>query len=211
MWLGTGAHLPRCNHAFGQTQSSRTFSVHRRSLATQYTSFRCRRDRARLSSTSARRLVVASAIARAALTPETWRRVRFDANGLVPAIVQEVETNQVLMLAYMNREALTETLRTGRAVFYSRSRQALWRKGDTSGQVQWVQELVFDCDMDTVLLRVKQTGVACHTGRYSCFWQRVSPTGQTEEALPVLIDPHTLYGRSTEADPVQRQPDTVDP
>jgi phosphoribosyl-AMP cyclohydrolase len=131
--------------------------------------------------------------ATAALTPETWRRVRFDASGLVPAIVQESETGQVLMLAYMNREALTETLHTGRAVFYSRSRQALWRKGDTSGQVQWVQELFFDCDMDAVLVRVKQVGVACHTGRYSCFWQRITSSGQTEEALPVLIDPEELY------------------
>ncbi|BAM82234.1 histidine biosynthesis bifunctional protein HisIE [Cyanidioschyzon merolae strain 10D] len=129
------------------------------------------------------------------LTAETWRRVRFDAAGLVPAIVQDAETNQVLMLAYMNRDALSETLQSGRAVYYSRSRKALWRKGDTSGQVQWVRELYFDCDMDALLLRVKQVGVACHTGRYSCFWQRVAADGQTEEALPVLVEPQTLYGR----------------
>ena len=94
--------------------------------------------------------------------------IQFDAHGLVPVVVQE-ENNQVLMLAYMNREALEKTIETGAAWYYSRSRKKLWKKGETSGNVQRVQELSYDCDGDTLLLRVKQTGVACHTGSYSCF------------------------------------------
>jgi len=94
--------------------------------------------------------------------------IQFDAHGLVPVVVQE-ENNQVLMLAYMNREALEKTIETGAAWYYSRSRKKLWKKGETSGNVQRVQELSYDCDGDTLLLRVKQSGVACHTGSYSCF------------------------------------------
>ena len=89
--------------------------------------------------------------------------IQFDAHGLVPVVVQE-ENNQVLMLAYMNREALEKTIETGAAWYYSRSRKKLWKKGETSGNVQRVQELSYDCDGDTLLLRVKQTGVSCHTG-----------------------------------------------
>lgn len=94
--------------------------------------------------------------------------IQFDDRGLVPAIVQE-ENNQVLMLAYMNRESLEKTIETGFAWYYSRSRQKLWKKGETSGNVQRVKEISYDCDGDTILLRVKQSGVACHTGTYSCF------------------------------------------
>ena len=94
--------------------------------------------------------------------------VNFDEHGLVPVVVQE-ENNQVLMLAYMNRESLEKTMETGFAWYYSRSRKKLWKKGETSGSVQRVLELSYDCDGDTILLRVKQTGVACHTGTYSCF------------------------------------------
>lgn len=94
--------------------------------------------------------------------------IRFDAAGLVPAIVQD-ESGQVLMLAYMNLESLNKTLETGVTWFYSRSRESLWQKGETSGNVQRVKEISYDCDGDTLLIRVKQTGVACHMGTYSCF------------------------------------------
>ena len=120
--------------------------------------------------------------------------VVFDAAGLVPAIAQQHDSGEILMLAWMNREALAETLATGRVCYWSRSRQALWRKGETSGQVQRLVELRVDCDGDTLLLRVEQTGVACHTGRRSCFYRALRPDGTLEEILPVTADPETLYG-----------------
>lgn len=98
--------------------------------------------------------------------------VRFDDNGLVPAIVQDADTLEVLMLAYMNEESLRLTLAERRVVFWSRSRQALWRKGDTSGNTQHVESLAMDCDGDTLLVRVHQLGVACHTGSRTCFDDR---------------------------------------
>jgi phosphoribosyl-AMP cyclohydrolase len=121
------------------------------------------------------------------------QEVRFDADGLVPAIAQQHDTGEILMLAWMNRDALAETLATGRVCYWSRSRQALWRKGDTSGQVQRLVELRLDCDGDAVLVRVDQTGVACHTGRRSCFF-RVARDGAWHVDLPVLQDPEDLYG-----------------
>ena len=121
--------------------------------------------------------------------------VRFDAAGLVPAIAQQHDTGEVLMMAWMNREALRETLGSGRVCYWSRSRAALWRKGERSGQVQRLVELRVDCDGDTLLLRVDQTGVACHTGRRSCFYRVAHPDGRIEEVLPVERDPRDLYGR----------------
>ena len=109
--------------------------------------------------------------------------VKFDEQGLVPAIVQE-ESGQVLMLAYMNEESLKKTLETGYTWFYSRSRQKLWQKGETSGNVQQVKDIAYDCDGDTLLVRVHQTGVACHTGTYSCFSGR--RLGDSEKGLAVL-------------------------
>ena len=97
----------------------------------------------------------------------------FDANGLVPAIAQSDETGEVLMLAYMNAEAVRETLETGRVCYWSRSRARLWRKGESSGHVQHLVELRYDCDNDALLLRVRQTGPACHTNRRSCFFHAV--------------------------------------
>ena len=120
--------------------------------------------------------------------------VIFDANGLVPAIARQHDTGEVLMMAWMNREALAETLATGRVCYWSRTRGALWRKGETSGQAQRLIELRVDCDGDTLLLRVAQTGVACHTGRRSCFFRAVRPDGELEEILPVTVDPEALYG-----------------
>lgn len=105
-------------------------------------------------------------------TPAQLAAVKFDANGLVPAIVQAHDTGKVLMMAYMNAETLRLTMDEGRTVFWSRSRKEVWRKGDTSGEVQWVQQAAYDCDGDTLLFVVDQEGGgACHTGNYSCFFQ----------------------------------------
>lgn len=98
-------------------------------------------------------------------------RPKFDANGLIAAIAQDADSGEVLMLAWMNAEALQQTLATKRAVYFSRSRNQLWRKGDTSGHEQQVVEVRIDCDQDAVLLKVRQTGAACHTGRKSCFYR----------------------------------------
>jgi phosphoribosyl-AMP cyclohydrolase len=100
--------------------------------------------------------------------------LRFDDRGLIPAIVQDVENGQVLMIAWMNRESLGLTLSEGRTVFWSRSRRELWRKGETSGHVQHVEELRADCDGDVLLVRVHQVGAACHTGERSCFFRSLS-------------------------------------
>ena len=108
--------------------------------------------------------------------------VEFDEKGLVPAIIQE-ESGQVLMLAYMNRESLEKTIETGYTWFYSRSRGKLWNKGETSGNVQQVKEISYDCDGDTLLIRVHQTGVACHTGTYSCFSGRTIGEKTSEVAV----------------------------
>lgn len=99
--------------------------------------------------------------------------VRFNHDGLVPAIAQQYDTKEVLMMAWMNKQTLTETITTGRACYWSRSRQAFWRKGDTSGHSQHVKELYLDCDGDTILLMIDQTGAACHTGERSCFFQQL--------------------------------------
>lgn len=104
-------------------------------------------------------------------------RPKFDADGLVAAIAQDADTGEVLMLAWMNAEALEQTLATGRAVYWSRSRKELWRKGDTSGHEQHVVEVRVDCDQDAVLLKVRQTGAACHTGRRACFYRIATPVG----------------------------------
>ncbi len=93
--------------------------------------------------------------------------------GLIPAIIQDCVSGQVLMLAYMNKEALAKTIETGKTWFYSRSRQQLWMKGESSGHIQKVKEILYDCDEDSVLIKVEQTGVACHTGHYSCFFRNI--------------------------------------
>jgi phosphoribosyl-AMP cyclohydrolase len=107
------------------------------------------------------------------MEPLTIDELRFDERGLIPAVVQDAEGGDVLMVAWLNREALRRTLDEGRTVFWSRSRQGLWRKGDTSGHVQHVEELRVDCDADVVLVRVHQVGAACHTGERSCFFRRL--------------------------------------
>ena len=122
--------------------------------------------------------------------------LRFDERGLVTAIAQEVLTQRILMVAWMDREALEETARTGQAVYWSRSRRRLWRKGEESGNVQKVREIRTDCDGDVVLLKVEQVGgVACHTGRHSCFFNLLQD-GRWVVTDPVLTDPADLYRKS---------------
>jgi|SRR3712207_1118556 len=120
--------------------------------------------------------------------------IRFDARGLVAAVAQQHDSGEVLMLAWMNRDAVAETLETGRVCYWSRSRSALWRKGETSGQVQRLVEMRLDCDGDALLLLVDQTGVACHTGRRSCFY-RAARGGEWAEVAAPEMDPAALYGR----------------
>jgi len=122
--------------------------------------------------------------------------IRFDSDGLVPAVAQQHDTGEILMVAWMNRDAVRATLTEGRACYWSRSRATLWRKGETSGQVQLLRELRLDCDGDTVLLLVDQHGVACHTGRRSCFFRAWRDGGWVVIAEP-QIDPDTLYPQRT--------------
>ena len=119
--------------------------------------------------------------------------LNFDANGLVAAIAQQHDTGEVLMLAWMNKEAVTETLKSGYAHYYSRSRRKQWRKGESSGQVQKLTDFRVDCDGDAVLLLVEQTGVACHTGRHNCFF-RAPRAGALAEIAKAEVDPAKLYG-----------------
>jgi len=124
-------------------------------------------------------------------------QVRFDAHGLVPAIAQDRATQRVLMVAHMNREALSETLASGRAVYFSRSRQRIWRKGESSGHIQTVHEVRIDCDGDVILLQVTQAGgIACHTGRESCFYARWE-SEHWHVIDPVLKDPAEIYAPDT--------------
>lgn len=126
--------------------------------------------------------------------PTYLNDVRFDEKGLVPAIAQDAKTGKVLMMAWMNAESLRLTVEEGRAVYWSRSRQQLWRKGESSGHTQLLKELRIDCDGDTVLLQVEQLGgIACHTGRESCFYLR-QKSGRWETTDPVLREPSAIYG-----------------
>lgn len=122
--------------------------------------------------------------------------VKWDADGLVPVITQEHSTGDVLMFAWMNRQALAQTAASGQAVYFSRSRQRLWHKGEESGHIQKVHDMRLDCDNDVVLLKVTQLGhepgIACHTGRHSCFYQRYE-AGQWRSVEPVLKDPQAIY------------------
>ena len=117
--------------------------------------------------------------------------IKFDAQGLVPAIAQQHGSGEVLMMAYMDRDAVAETMRTGRVCYWSRSRKAPWRKGDTSGHIQQLVELRVDCDGDTLLVEVEQTGVACHTGRHNCFFRAIRDN-KLETIAPVEIDMATI-------------------
>ena len=125
---------------------------------------------------------------------ESWLdEVVFDSDGLIPAIAQEVGTGRLLMTAWMNREALAETVRSGRAVYWSRSRKRLWRKGEESGHVQQIRQVRLDCDGDVIMLEVEQVGgIACHTGHGRCFFRKLE-NGMWVEVEPVLKDPGKIY------------------
>ena len=127
--------------------------------------------------------------------PPLLHAIRFDAQGLVPCIAQQHDTGEVLMMAWMNAEAVAETLATGRVCYYSRSRKGLWRKGESSGQVQRLVDLRLDCDGDALLALVDQTGVACHTGRRSCFYFAMRD-GELAEITQPEVSPEQLYGAS---------------
>jgi len=128
------------------------------------------------------------------MTQLNWLdKIKWTSDGLVPAIAQEAVSGRVLMVAWMNREALLETAHTGRGVYWSRSRAKLWRKGEESGNVQKVSEIRLDCDQDVILLQIEQVGgIACHTGRHSCFYQRLE-NGEWSTVDPVLKDPKEMY------------------
>ena len=120
-------------------------------------------------------------------------QVKWDEQGLVPVIAQDAATGEVLMFAWMNREALERTAEAGEAIYWSRSRRKLWHKGEESGHTQIVREMRTDCDNDVILLKIEQTGgIACHTGRRSCFFQKFGD-GCWQEVEPVLKDPKTIY------------------
>jgi len=119
--------------------------------------------------------------------------IKWDRDGLVPAIAQDHKTGRILMMAWMNREALSLTVAENRAIYWSRSRNRLWRKGEESGHIQVLHELRLDCDADVIVMNVEQLGdIACHTGRHSCFY-RVLENGQWTVVEPVLKDPHAIY------------------
>ena len=125
-----------------------------------------------------------------------YDQLKFNPEGLIPAIVQEKSTGRVLMMAWMNRASLEKTLETGRTYFWSRSRQRFWMKGETSGHVQQVQDVAFDCDGDTLLIQVEQTGTACHEGYKSCFFRSASEGGRAFRVMePQLETPEQIYGK----------------
>jgi phosphoribosyl-AMP cyclohydrolase len=124
------------------------------------------------------------------------KKVKWDEHGLVPVIAQEAASGDILMFAWMNRDALARTVELGEAVYWSRSRKKLWHKGEESGHVQKVLEIRLDCDEDVVLLKIEQAGgIACHTGRHSCFFQKFDD-GDWQAVEPVLQDPETIYNKT---------------
>ena len=127
-----------------------------------------------------------------AIILDSLDEMKFSEQGLIPAIAQQHDTGEILMMAWMNADAVRETLTTGWVCYWSRSRQALWRKGETSGQIQTLMSFRYDCDKDTVLLVVDQKGVACHTGRRNCFFNEITPDG-IKIISEVEIDPNSLY------------------
>lgn len=125
---------------------------------------------------------------------EILNKLRFDDEGLIPAIIQDAGNNQVLMLAYMNREAVQKTFYSKKTHFWSRSRKKLWMKGETSGHFQNVREMHLDCDQDTLLIKVEQIGAACHDGYRSCFYRRISQGGDWEITEKQVFVPGEVYG-----------------
>ncbi len=127
------------------------------------------------------------------MSTDWLEKIKWSGDGLVPVIAQEVSTGKVLMMAWMNREALALTVEEGRAIYWSRSRNKLWRKGEESGHVQVLKDIRLDCDNDVILLEVEQLGgIACHTGRHNCFYQQLQD-GKWRAVDPVIKDPGTIY------------------
>ena len=120
--------------------------------------------------------------------------LKYDANGLIPAIVQEQSTGRVVMMAWMNKESLKRTLEIGETVFWSRSRKEFWHKGGTSGHTQKVKDVAFDCDKDALLIQVEQSGAACHEGYHSCFFRSIV-NGEVKVTEERLVDPEKVYGK----------------
>ncbi|MBF0454650.1 MAG: phosphoribosyl-AMP cyclohydrolase [Magnetococcales bacterium] len=130
----------------------------------------------------------------AELSEENLNSLKFNADGLIPAISQQHDTGEILMMAWMNKSSVAETLKTGVACYWSRSRQKFWKKGESSGHIQTVKSMRTDCDRDTLLILVDQAGVACHTGRHNCFYLEASEGGWKEIAQPE-VDPEAIYGK----------------
>ena len=124
---------------------------------------------------------------------ETISNLKYDSAGLIPAIVVDAENNEVLMMAYMNAESLKQTIQTGKTHFWSRSRKQLWIKGQTSGHTQSVEGIYTDCDMDTLMVRVRQHGAACHEGYRSCFYRKLSGEGAWQKIAEKVFDPKAVY------------------
>jgi phosphoribosyl-AMP cyclohydrolase len=127
--------------------------------------------------------------------PSFLAQLKFNADGLLPAIIQEQSTGRVLMMAWMNRASIEKTIETGKTWFWSRSRQKYWMKGESSGHVQVVKDVAFDCDGDTILIQVEQTGAACHEGFKSCFFRSLTGGDGFQETEPRLVTPDQVYGR----------------
>jgi len=126
---------------------------------------------------------------------QALRGLKYDSAGLIPAIIVDADNGQVLMMAWMNAESLKKTVETARTHFWSRSRQAFWMKGESSGHTQEVRTIGIDCDMDTLLIEVVQRGAACHEGYRSCFYRRLTGDGQWETAAERIVDPKKVYGK----------------
>jgi len=127
--------------------------------------------------------------------PDFFATIRWTPDGLVPAIVQDAETSEILMMAWMDREAIRRTLATGQTHFYSRSRRKIWHKGETSGHLQHVESLWVDCDADVLLIKARQVGGACHEGYRSCFFRRVDREGRLEVAATPVFEAESVYRR----------------
>jgi phosphoribosyl-AMP cyclohydrolase len=130
----------------------------------------------------------------AELSEENLNSLKFNTDGLIPAISQQYDSGEILMMAWMNRASVAETLKTGVACYWSRSRQKFWKKGESSGHIQTVKSMRTDCDRDTLLIKVDQAGVACHTGRHNCFYLEAAD-GEWQEIAKPEIDPEEMYGK----------------
>ena len=129
------------------------------------------------------------------ILPKTLDGLKYDADGLIPAVIVDAESGTVLMVAYMNKDSLADTVRTGKTHFWSRSRQKCWMKGETSGHTQEVKDIYIDCDVDTIVIEVAQNGAACHNGYRSCFYRKLNDGGQFEVVAERIFDPDEVYGK----------------